>query len=92
MMGKVGFSQKMMGDPVTTLSGGWRMKLALSRAMLQNADILLMALRQRLLRTFNILERRAGRVDGVTSACAARERVLSSSRRRDAVDATRETV
>jgi hypothetical protein len=24
MMGKVGFSKKMMGDPVTTLSGGWR--------------------------------------------------------------------
>jgi elongation factor 3 len=42
MMLKVGFSKKMMADPVTTLSGGWRMKLALSRAMLQNADILLM--------------------------------------------------
>ena len=42
MMEKVGFSKKMMTDPVTTLSGGWRMKLALSRAMLQNADILLM--------------------------------------------------
>ncbi len=48
MMLKVGFSKKMMTDPVTTLSGGWRMKLALSRAMLQNADILLMALSQRL--------------------------------------------
>ena len=33
MMEKVGFSKKMMTDPVTTLSGGWRMKLALSRAM-----------------------------------------------------------
>jgi len=33
MMLKVGFSKKMMADPVTTLSGGWRMKLALSRAM-----------------------------------------------------------
>ena len=51
MMLKVGFSKKMMTDPVTTLSGGWRMKLALSRAMLQNADILLMALTQRLPRT-----------------------------------------
>ena len=40
MMEKVGFSKKMMTDPVTTLSGGWRMKFALSRAMLQNADIL----------------------------------------------------
>jgi len=28
--------------PVARLSGGWRMKLALARAMLQNADILLM--------------------------------------------------
>lgn len=38
----VGFTEKMLGDPVTTLSGGWRMKLALSRAMLQSADVLLM--------------------------------------------------
>jgi len=29
-------------DPITTLSGGWRMKLALARAMLQKADILLL--------------------------------------------------
>ena len=42
MMLKVGFSEKMLDDPVTTLSGGWRMKLALSRAMLQKADILLL--------------------------------------------------
>ena len=42
IMLKVGFTKKMQGDPVTTLSGGWRMKLALARAMLQNADILLM--------------------------------------------------
>lgn len=38
----VGFTSKMCGDPVTSLSGGWRMKLALARAMLQNADVLLM--------------------------------------------------
>jgi len=31
-----------MEDPITTLSGGWRMKLALARAMLQKADILLL--------------------------------------------------
>jgi len=42
MMLKVGFSEKMLTDAVTTLSGGWRMKLALSRAMLQRADILLL--------------------------------------------------
>lgn len=29
-------------DPIDSLSGGWRMKLALARAMLQKADILLM--------------------------------------------------
>eukprot|EP00968_Pinguiococcus_pyrenoidosus_P019160 scaffold2036_cov256-Pinguiococcus_pyrenoidosus.AAC.15 len=42
MLEKVGFTDKMRGDPITTLSGGWRMKLAIARAMLQNADILLM--------------------------------------------------
>jgi len=38
----VEFTPKMLNDEVSTLSGGWRMKLALARAMLQNADILLM--------------------------------------------------
>jgi elongation factor 3 len=42
MLSTVGFSEKMIGEPVTFLSGGWRMKLALARAMLQKADILLM--------------------------------------------------
>ncbi|EDQ87360.1 uncharacterized protein MONBRDRAFT_38053 [Monosiga brevicollis MX1] len=42
MLQKVGFTAKMCDDAVTTLSGGWRMKLALSRAMLQKAEILLM--------------------------------------------------
>eukprot|EP00734_Pompholyxophrys_sp_LG126_P000700 Pompholyxophrys_sp_v1_NODE_419_length_581_cov_158.538023.p1 type:complete len:158 gc:universal NODE_419_length_581_cov_158.538023:88-561(+) len=32
----------MQNDSVSTLSGGWRMKLALSRAMLQKADVLLL--------------------------------------------------
>ena len=32
----------MLAGGVSTLSGGWRMKLALSRAMMQHADILLM--------------------------------------------------
>jgi len=36
------FNSKMLDDGVSTLSGGWRMKLALSRAMLLKADILLM--------------------------------------------------
>jgi elongation factor 3 len=33
---------KMQNDAVTTLSDGWRMKLALARAMLQKADVLLL--------------------------------------------------
>jgi elongation factor 3 len=32
----------MQGMPVTSLSGGWKMKLALARAMLMKADILLL--------------------------------------------------
>lgn len=49
MLKKVGFSEgKSSGsggdcdDPISSLSGGWRMKLALARAMLQKADIILM--------------------------------------------------
>lgn len=42
VMSSVGFTEKMLRDPITSLSGGWRMKLALARAMLQNADILLL--------------------------------------------------
>ncbi|GMI26294.1 hypothetical protein TrCOL_g10751 [Triparma columacea] len=41
----VGFGPNKKAKPdhgVSTLSGGWRMKLALARAMLQNADILLL--------------------------------------------------
>lgn len=36
------FTEQMLNGGVSTLSGGWRMKLALARAMMQNADILLM--------------------------------------------------
>merc|ERR1719276_721216 len=45
MLATVGFVADGKAKPdhaVSTLSGGWRMKLALARAMLQNADILLM--------------------------------------------------
>jgi elongation factor 3 len=42
MLSTVGFSTQMLTDEVTTLSGGWRMKLALARAMLQKAEVLLM--------------------------------------------------
>ena len=48
MLLSVGFTQGKRGGvadvnmPITGLSGGWRMKLALARAMLRKADILLM--------------------------------------------------
>jgi elongation factor 3 len=45
VMASVGFTEDGKAKPfhaVSTLSGGWRMKLALARAMLQKADILLM--------------------------------------------------
>lgn len=38
----VGFTNLMIEGAVSYLSGGWRMKLALARAMLQDADILLL--------------------------------------------------
>jgi len=38
----VGFSEAKQGDPIGGLSGGWKMKLALARAMLFKADILLL--------------------------------------------------
>jgi elongation factor 3 len=45
VMNSVGFTDDGKAKPfhaVSTLSGGWRMKLALARAMLQRADILLL--------------------------------------------------
>jgi len=45
VLGTVGFTDNGKAKPdhaVSTLSGGWRMKLALARAMLHNADILLL--------------------------------------------------
>jgi elongation factor 3 len=44
-MASVGFTEDGKAKPdhaVSTLSGGWRMKLAMARAMLQRADILLL--------------------------------------------------
>ncbi|KAI9203777.1 elongation factor EF-3 [Polychytrium aggregatum] len=45
VMATVGFTEDGKAkptNPVSSLSGGWRMKLAMARAMLQNADILLL--------------------------------------------------
>ncbi|KAK9245061.1 armadillo-type protein [Lipomyces tetrasporus] len=38
----VGFSEEMVNSPIASLSGGWKMKLALARAVLKKADILLL--------------------------------------------------
>ncbi|CAI7451528.1 BAD_collapsed_G0047570.mRNA.1.CDS.1 [Saccharomyces cerevisiae] len=37
-----GFSDEMIEMPISSLSGGWKMKLALARAVLKDADILLL--------------------------------------------------
>ncbi len=45
VLATVGFTEASKANPyngVSTLSGGWRMKLAMARAMLQKADILLL--------------------------------------------------
>jgi len=42
MLTSVGFTDAMQSSPVASLSGGWKMKLALARAMLMKADIFLL--------------------------------------------------
>jgi elongation factor 3 len=39
---EVGFTQERQQQPVGSLSGGWKMKLALARAMIMQADVLLL--------------------------------------------------
>lgn len=39
---KFGFTDSMIASPITSLSGGWKMKLALATAVLRQADILLL--------------------------------------------------
>ena len=41
-LASVGFSDERQGQGIGSLSGGWKMKLALARAMLFKADILLL--------------------------------------------------
>ena len=58
VLATVGFTPDGKAKPdhaVSTLSGGWRMKLALARAMLQKADILLLDEPTNHLGEFNIL-------------------------------------
>jgi len=38
----IGFTEELLAKPISSLSGGWKMKLALARAMLMKADILLL--------------------------------------------------
>lgn len=42
VLSSVGFTDSMQKAGVTSLSGGWKMKLALARAMLTRADIFLL--------------------------------------------------
>ncbi len=42
MLKDIGFTDIMLESVITSLSGGWKMKLALARAMLMKADILLL--------------------------------------------------
>lgn len=42
VLASVGFTPEMQAGPVAALSGGWKMKLALARAILMKADILLL--------------------------------------------------
>src|ERR1700744_3467138 len=37
-----GFTKEQMDAPITSLSGGWKMKLALARAVFEEPDILLL--------------------------------------------------
>lgn len=41
-LGEFGFKETMFDAPITSLSGGWKMKLALARAVFENPDILLL--------------------------------------------------
>lgn len=41
-LAEVGFDDERQADTVGGLSGGWKMKLELARAMLYNADLLLL--------------------------------------------------
>jgi len=41
-LGEFGFLETMFDAPITSLSGGWKMKLALARAVFENPDILLL--------------------------------------------------
>ncbi len=42
VLGSIGFTEEMKNAPINSLSGGWRMKLALARAMIMKADIMLL--------------------------------------------------
>jgi ABC-type taurine transport system ATPase subunit len=41
-LSKVGFTEKTKSQMVSELSGGWRMRLAIAKAILENADLLML--------------------------------------------------
>jgi ATPase subunit of ABC transporter with duplicated ATPase domains len=54
---EVGFDDDRQAELVSGLSGGWKMKLELARAMLYNADLLLLdEVRRPILPNFHILK------------------------------------
>jgi ATP-binding cassette subfamily F protein 3 len=42
LLGGLGFSEEAMGQPASTLSGGWKMRAALAGLLLQDPDLLLL--------------------------------------------------
>jgi elongation factor 3 len=42
VLGEMGFTPELQAAPLCSLSGGWRMKLALAQAMLSGPDMLLL--------------------------------------------------
>jgi elongation factor 3 len=68
-LAKVGFTPELLDTPVGSLSGGWKMKLALARAVLINPDIMLLDEPTNHLDVLNVqwLENHLTSLDKVTS-------------------------
>jgi len=79
----VGFTDELLRKGVAALSGGWKMKLALARAMLQKADILLLDEPTNHLDVHNVAWVKVGRFAGkwlmeAVSDCACRDEETST--------------
>eukprot|EP00182_Erythrolobus_australicus_P003308 CAMPEP_0185831986 /NCGR_PEP_ID=MMETSP1353-20130828/1818_1 /TAXON_ID=1077150 /ORGANISM="Erythrolobus australicus, Strain CCMP3124" /LENGTH=1073 /DNA_ID=CAMNT_0028530113 /DNA_START=67 /DNA_END=3288 /DNA_ORIENTATION=+ len=77
-LSSVGFTEIMLKGSVSHLSGGWRMKLALGRAMLQRADILLLDEPTNHLDVVNVqwVENYLNSLDNVTSIIVSHDKGL----------------